>query len=361
MEDKNKELEILVDELKIFQSAFDNAFAHIIITDEDGHILYVNKSAEIITGFNRKEIIGKTPSLWGGQMSPDFYKNFWRIIKKEKKNFAGEIINKKKNGELYEVEIRVSPVLDDKNEIKFFVALERDITKEKAVDKAKTEFISLAAHQLRTPLASMSLASEMLLKGIVGDTTKEGKKYLKDIFSEIKDMTEMIKIFLDVSRVEINKFPIEKEPSSLFEIIEKTVQGIIPQIRHKKINLKKNYKKNLPTLNLDKKVMKIILENLLSNAIKYSNKNGNITLSVEEKSNKIIIEVKDDGIGIPSKEQDNLFTKMFRAENVSSIKSEGSGLGLYLVKNLVEQSGYEISFKSKENKGTTFYVSLPKE
>lgn len=358
--DKQKKLEGLVNDLKIVQLSMDNAFTHIVITDENGYILYANKSSEELTGYTKEELIGNRPSVWGGQMSSSFYENFWKIIKYEKRNFTGEIINRKKNGELYEAEIRVSPVLDDEGEAKFFVAIERDLTEQKEIDNAKSEFISLAAHQLRTPLATISIASDMLLRGIVGNTTKEGRKYLKNISNEIKDMTEMVRIFLDVSRVEMNKFPTEKENISLYDIVEKIVQEVMPQVKYKKINFKKSYKKSLPVLNLDKKIIGIILENLLSNAIKYSVKNGKITLSVEEKNNDFIMKVSDNGIGIPMKDQKKIFTKMFRAENASHIKSESSGLGLYLAKNLAEQNGYSLYFKSKENKGSTFIFSMPK-
>lgn len=355
----NKKLQNLVNDLKIYKLSMDNAFAHIVITDKNGIILYANKAAEEITNYNKNEIIGNTPALWGKQMSPSFYENFWKTIKKEKKNFAGEITNKRKNGEIYQAEIRVSPVLDNNGEVEFFVALERDITKEKQIEKAKTEFISLAAHQLKTPLTTISLTSEILLMGIDGDMSKENKKHLKNIFMEVKYMTQMIEIFLNISRVEMGKFPIETEEISLSYILDKTLQKILPLMKDKKISLKKDYKKNLPILNFDKKVMNIILENLLSNAIKYSPKNSEIILAVEEKINNLIIKVTDNGIGIPEHEQSKIFTKMFRADNVSSIKSEGSGLGLYLVKNLAEQSGYSVSFISKENKGTTFMLFIP--
>jgi signal transduction histidine kinase len=293
-------------------------------------------------------------------MPKEFYEEFWMTIKTEKKNYAGEITNKRKNGNLYQAEIRVSPVLDKEGEVEFFVALERDVTEEREMDKAKTEFISLAAHQLRTPLSTISLTTELLIKGIDGQMSKENKKYLKGIHSEVKDMAEMIDIFLNVSRIEMGKFPIETESISLYSVIDDIVSKISPQFKDKKIHFKKDYNKKIPVLNLDQKVMKIILENLLSNAIKYSPNNGKIVLGVEENTNDVIIKVSDNGIGIPLNQQNKIFTKMFRADNVTSIKSEGSGLGLYLVKNLATQSGFDVNFISKENEGTTFIVSIPK-
>ncbi len=353
-------LDNLDGDLKLLRSVIDNDFSHIIITDNNGHILYANKSSEKITGFTNEEIIGKTPTLWGKQMPSIFYENFWNTIKEKKSIFIGKITNQRKNGELYEAEIKVSPMLDNNGEIQFFVAIEKDITKEKEIDKAKNEFISLAAHELRTPLSTISLASEMLLRGIVGDVSKENKKYLKTIFMEIKDMAEMIEKILDFSQIEMGRFHIIKEPTKLFDIIEKSIHEVQANLKNKKISLKKDYKKNLPVINLDRKIMKIILENLLLNAIKYSPKGSGIIFGVEENKKNVIIKIKDNGIGIPKKDQPKIFTKLFRANNVFSIKTEGSGLGLYFVKNLIEQSNYKISFKSEENKGTTFFISIPK-
>jgi signal transduction histidine kinase len=292
-------------------------------------------------------------------MSHSFYKDFWKTIKEDKKAFSGEIKNKRKNGELYQAEIRVSPVLDKNGNVEFFVALERDITEQKEMEKAKTEFISLAAHQLKTPLTAISLTTEMLLKGIDGNMSNENKKHLKNIFMEVKDMAQLIEIFLNVSRVEMGKFPIQTEKVCLYEVIEKTANGIMPQMKAKKINFVKEYNENLPFLNLDRRVMNIILENLLSNALKYTLAKGTIKLCVEINSKNALIKVIDSGIGIPIQEQSKIFQKMFRTSNASSIKSEGSGLGLYLIKNLAKQRGYDISFVSVEKEGTTFILSIP--
>lgn len=353
------ELEYLDGNLKLLRSVIDGSFSHIIITDIDGHILYANKSSEEITGFSKEEMIGKTPALWGKQMPNAFYENFWNTIKRDKKDFIGNIVNQRKNGELYEAEIKVSPMLDNNGNITFIVALEKDITKEAKIDREKTEFIALAAHELRTPLTTISLTAEMLYRGIVGDISKENKKYLKTIHDEVKGMALMIEKFLDFSQVEMGKFHISNEPAKLFDILEKSVSDIQTQIKIKKIIIEKSYKKNLPILNTDKKVVQMIIENLLLNAIKYSPNNNLISITVEEGENNLYIRIKDNGIGIPEKDQSKIFTKMFRAENVFKIKSEGSGLGLYFVKNLVEQLGFTISFISKENIGTTFLITIP--
>lgn len=358
--EKRERLEKLVENLKILQLGVDNAFTHVVITNENGIVLYANKAAANVTGFEIEEMLGRTTSLWGRQMSAEYYKKFWKIIKEDKQTFAGEITNRRKNGQKYDAEIRVSPILDNKGEVKFFVAIERDITKEKEIDRAKTEFISLAAHQLRTPLTTLSLTSEMLLSGVFGDIPEEGRNQLSTMSLGIRDMAEMIETFLDVTKIEMRKFPIELKPLRLSQVIERTVSEILPQIKEKKLAFKGNFKENSIVLNLDKKVMHVILENILSNCVKYTPSGGEIGLYTEEKSDGVIIKISDTGIGIPADQQSKIFTKMFRAENVTEIKSEGSGLGLYLAKNLADQSGYKLSFESKTGKGTTFFFSIPK-
>jgi PAS domain S-box-containing protein len=356
--------------------AFDDALLlsiadGILVTDTVGKITYINKALEELCGMKSSELLNHDLD----EKIP-FFDELGRRVSKEKRPLYMALDTDKKNNELavstattfhliHKKDKRIVPLsissapLVINGDIKGAVVVWRDITQEKEIEKAKSEFISLASHQLRTPLTTISLTTEMLMKGMVGDMSKENKKYLKKIFKEVKNMTEVIQTFLNISRIEMGKFEIELKPVKLFEIMEEIVEEILPQINNKKIYFKKQYNKNLPTINLDKRVIRIILENLLSNAIKYSKPDGQITLLTKKTGNYVIIEVSDNGIGIPKKDQDKIFTKMFRARNASEHANVSSGLGLYLVKNLAEQSGYKISVKSKEDKGTTFSISLP--
>ncbi|MDD5721324.1 MAG: PAS domain S-box protein [Candidatus Pacebacteria bacterium] len=356
--------------------AFDDALLlsiadGILVTDTIGRITYINKALEGLCGMKSSELLHHDLDE-----SIPFFDEFKRRVPRDKrpiyialdaekrKEFSSVAksatfyLANKKSKRLIPLSISSAPLVID-GSVRGAIGVWRDITNEKEINKAKDEFLSLAAHQLRTPLTTISLTTEMLMKNVVGDINKENRKYLKSIFKEVKNMTEMVQTFLNISRIEMGKFEIKPKPVKLFEEIEEIAEAVLPQINHKKVRFKKKYDKNLPTLNLDRRVFRIILENLLSNAIKYSRLNGQITLLAKETSNNAIIQVTDNGIGIPKKDQDKIFTKMFRAKNVSEIKSNGSGLGLYLVKNLAEQNGYKVSVKSKEGKGTTFSISLP--
>jgi PAS domain S-box-containing protein len=371
-EQKLREYGQRMEEGKAFDDALLLSIADgILVTDTVGKITYTNKALEKLCGMKSSELLHQDLD----EKIP-FFDELDRRVPKEKRPLYIALDNDKKNNELKVATATTFHLINKKNKrivplsissaplminggIKGAVVVWRDITLEKEIDKAKSEFISFASHQLRTPLTTISLTTEMLMKDIVGDINKENKKYLKNIFKEVKNMTEMIQTFLNIYRIEMGKFDIRLKPVKLFEVVEEIVEEMLPQIHNKKIYFKKQYNKNLPTLNLDRRVIRIILENFLSNAIKYSKPDGQITLLIKKISNNILMEVSDNGIGIPKKDQDKIFTKMFRARNVSEHANVSSGLGLYLVKTLAEQSGYKISVKSKEGKGTTFSISLP--
>lgn len=357
---KEKEkLDIMADDLKKFKLAVDNVSEHIIITDIDAKVIYANQAVEKITGFTQKEIIGKNPSLWGKQMEDDFYKNFWKTIKEDKKIFSGEITNKRKNGEIYTAVVQVVPILNKKNEVIFFVGLERDVTQEREVDKAKTEFVSLASHQLRTPLTSIGWYAEMLLSGDAGRLTKKQKIFIDEIYQGNKRMSDLVGALLNVSRIELGTFPIDPELIDLKKISKRIIKELKPLSKEKKIKISEKYNMELTKVNVDPKLIGIVFQNLLSNALKYTPEKGKINLSITQQGTYILVKVEDNGYGIPVKEQDKIFQKLYRAQNVQAKDVEGTGLGLYIIKSIVETGGGKIWFESVENKGTIFHVTIP--
>jgi signal transduction histidine kinase len=236
----------------------------------------------------------------------------------------------------------------------------RDITKEKEVDKAKTEFVSLASHQLRTPLSTVNWYSEMLLTGDVGEVTPDQKKYLEEIYHGNQRMVDLVNTLLDVSRIEMGTFIVESKATNMTKLAQGVIDEHKLQISEKKIKFTHVFNKNIPFIQADPKILRMVIQNLLSNAIKYTPQGGKIEVSISlVKGNGILLKVSDTGYGIPKDQQNKIFTKLFRADNVIGKDTEGTGLGLYIAKSIVEQSGGKIWFESDENKGTTFYVTLP--
>lgn len=234
-----------------------------------------------------------------------------------------------------------------------------DVTEQKRLDQAKTEFVSLASHQLRTPLATIRWYTEMLLSGDVGDMTPKQKEYVENLFSVDKEMIGLVDALLNVSRIEMGTLPVEQKDTNVEELTESILLELGPQIAEKKIKIEKNYHSSLTNIQSDPKLLRIVIQNLISNAVKYTPDDGSITITLEESGREKKIIVSDTGFGIPKDAQERIFTKLFRADNVRKLsESQGTGLGLYLVKSIVETLGGTIRFVSEENKGSTFTITL---
>lgn len=347
-----------MEELQQFRLAVDNASDHIIITDPDAKILYANKGVSKITGYSKEELIGSTPALWGGQMPKAFYENMWRTIKVEKKSFVGELTNKRKDGQLYEAEFSVSPILNDAGEIIYFVGVERDVTTAKKIEKSKNEFVSLASHQLRTPLTAINWYAEMLLSGDAGKLNDKQLEYVSELEGSSRRMTDLVSALLNVSRIDLGTFTINPKPTDIIKISKGVLKDLFIKISDKKIKIIEEYEK-LPEINADPNLVTIILQNLVTNAVKYTPELGTVKIGIKEEGEYVLIAVEDNGYGIPLYQQDRIFQKFFRADNIVPVETDGNGLGLYMVKQIVDSAGGSISFTSKEGEGTIFIVKIP--
>lgn len=328
-------------------------------------IVFVSPAFETLWGMPRKTLY-TNPRAWIDRIHPEDKK----IISEHFDAFL-------KNQSLFNVEYRVirpdkqiitihhlgERVLDANSRVMRIVGVARDITIEKNVDKAKTEFVSLASHQLRTPLTSVSWYTEMLLSGDAGRLSREQKKYLKEVYSGNKRMIALVNALLNVSRLELGTFAIEPKQVDVIALAKSAIQEQKQLIRVKKITLSSVYPQKPLIAQADEKLLYIVLQNLLSNAIKYTPREGFITfeLTRDEKKNNYLLTFSDTGYGIPKHQQARIFSKLFRADNIIDKEIEGTGLGLYIVKSILDRAGGKIWFKSKENKGSTFFVSLPME
>ncbi len=236
----------------------------------------------------------------------------------------------------------------------------QDVTKEMEIDKAKTEFVSLASHQLRTPLSAINWYTEMLLAGDAGSINDDQKKYLNEIYNGNHRMVELVNALLNVSRLDLGTFAVEPEPTNLIALAGSVTDEQRSTVAEKKINLVTNFDTKIPVIPLDKKLIRIVFQNLLSNAVKYTPNGGQVEFTLMLQKDEVLAKVSDTGYGIRKSQQDKIFTKLFRADNVREKDTEGTGLGLYLVKAIVEDAVEgRIWFESEENKGSTFFVTLP--
>ena len=345
----------------------------IVSQDLDGTVLSWNHGAEDLYGYSPEEVVGKSIKIIIPEDKHKEYEDIMNttITAPMVKIEHYQTIRKKKDGTLVEVAISVSPIKDSDQKVVGLSVITLDITKEKQIDKAKTEFVSLASHQLRTPLSSINWYTEMLLSGDAGKLNDEQKKYLEEVYTGNQRMVSLVNALLNVSRLELGTFIVEPELINLIVLIQDVVKEQKPQIDEKKLNFIEKHSDNLPKINVDPRLIRIVFQNLLSNAVKYTPENGTISFNINFIKNgenadgkkvdedSIAISISDTGYGIPENQQNKVFSKLFRADNIRAKETEGTGLGLYIVKAVVENSGGKIWFESAEDKGTTFYITLP--
>lgn len=226
-------------------------------------------------------------------------------------------------------------------------------------NRMKSEFVSIVSHQLRSPLSNLKWVIELLMSGRIASVTKKQLEYLKILKENNKRMEDLVSDLLIVSRIEQGRFPLKKEKISLKDLTEKTIKdmGIFSKASNVEINFKAEG--NPPQITSDPLQIKLVIENLLDNAIRYVKGKGRVVIKLEKRKENLYFEIKDNGVGIPKDDQKYLFQRFFRSSNVLKQQTEGSGLGLYITKSIIEKSGGKIGFQSQEGVGSTFWFILP--
>jgi len=234
-----------------------------------------------------------------------------------------------------------------------------DIHEQKELDRMKTEFLSLASHQLRSPLSNLKWYIDFLLKRRSSELSDEVQGYLQKMYRRNQDMIELVNTLLNLSRLEMGRLQVSKEQTDVAALVDSVVEELEPEAHDKNIKLDQSLTGDL-TFSTDGKLVRIILQNLLSNALRYTPAGGSVFVRGSASSSLVRIEVQDTGAGIPPEEQSRIFSKLYRASNAKEIEANGNGIGLYMCKSLAEGLGGSITFTSKLNEGTSFVVELPR-
>lgn len=360
LREKVREAEREAENVKKFYEAAEAAAEQIIITDADGGILYANKAAQQITGYPVRDIIGKRPSLWGKQMSDAFYVAMWKSIKDEKKTFHGEIKNRRKDGREYFADLYISPIFDANNNVKFFVGIERDITKERELEKLRVDFLVLASHQLCTPLSGIKWLIETLNRAILGPVTPRQKEYLNQIYRVNERMIKLVFDMLNALRLDSGVTAPKRERISVAGLYEEALVMMASAAKDRGVVLRNAVGKRAGMMmETDAVMLRNIIECFVSNAIQYSSSGQEVILDAQEEAAAVTLSVQDSGIGIPAVEQEKIFERFYRASNAKKMRPDGTGLGLYIAAMLAKRIGAEISFISEECKGSSFRVRVP--
>lgn len=235
-------------------------------------------------------------------------------------------------------------------------------------NRMKSEFINIVSHQLRSPLTNLRWTIDILMSKKTKKTKKQEEEYLETLQKNSLRMIELVNDLLTVSRIQEGTLPLKKEEFHLEDVAKELAQRCRPFAEASEMEIDLRFEQNLPALIGDPLRIKSVVENLLNNAIRYAfeeekdhrKEKKKIEIIIKKRGAKnLYFEIKDNGIGIPKEDQKHIFRKFFRARNVLNRKAKGSGLGLYIAKSIIEKSKGKIGFLSEENKGTTFWFTLP--
>ncbi|MCK4454306.1 PAS domain-containing protein [Candidatus Parcubacteria bacterium] len=347
-EEKNKTLSII----------HNFADGLLVLNDKD-EISLINPRAEIFFNIKNQDLIGKSilelDSFPKFKFLVEIFRDSFSLLNKNKKILRREF----KIQEDLILEISILPIMKEKRKSGTLVIF-HDITREKRIENMKTEFVSLAAHQLRTPLSGIKWALKMFLEGNLGKITGKQKKFIKGSYDANEKMIFLINDLLNVTSIEEGKYLLKKSLVDIKDIVQLSVNSYQKEIKTKKIKFDLiEPKRKLPKVMADREKIILVVENLLENAVRYTKPGGKIMIALKKAKKEIEFSIEDNGTGIPQDQQERMFTKFFRASNVVRIDTEGRGLGLYITKNIIEAHKGRIWFKSKEDRGTKFYFTLP--
>ncbi len=340
----------------------------VLTTDAAGVITDGNEAASRLLGFNREELVTKTATEMmkihhqKGMVSNESHPV--TVTLRDKTTFRAppsmHLTIIRKDQTLLPVMLMVTPLMQE-TALLGSIIIFLDVTEERQTDYMKSEFISLASHQLRTPLSSLRWYLELL----TGDTdvklTDEQKEYLSEVQKASSQMASLLDTLLRVARLDEGGVMMERKNVDVIDLLERLFDEIRQGNHDKKLGFISTLPKQPMMMDTDPVLLPIVVQNLVTNAMKYSPQGGNITLGISEDATSVHITVADQGVGIPPEEQARVFEKFFRAKNIRHMLTSGTGLGLYLSKRIMDTLGGHLTFVSEQGKGTTFTATIPKQ
>ena len=323
----------------------------LLVFDKNSRVILFNPRAEMFFEVIEANVLGKSilelsryerlspvVSLLGGGIKP---------IEKQELDIKGNLI----------IEVTSVPITHNREKINTLVIV-HDVTREKLSDKMKSDFVTLAAHQLRTPTSAIKWSLESLIEEEHGKITEDQRDIIQKAYNTNDKVIELVRDLLDVAQIEEGKYLNKLTFANLEDVIKSVLNTRTEEITRKKLHVEFE-RVEIPRLMLDTEKMDMAIGNILDNAIRYTKQGGKIIIRLENNNKEIGLQIQDNGVGIPLGEQERVFSKFFRGSNVMKMETEGTGLGLYISKNIIEAHGGRIWFESKERQGTIFFIVLP--
>lgn len=375
VEERTKDLEYAVQKLERLNKAANEAKTQdeallssigegVIALDMEGRIILINRLAESMLGSNGRSWIGEkffeTTHVQGMNGAPLVLEERPSFIALKSGAPVSAVLNfLRNNGARLPVAVVATPVILD-GAVTGAVIVFRDITREQEIEKLRIDFLTIASHQLRTPLSGTKWLIETLKRGVAGKITKRQKEYLDQIYSINERMIKLVFDMLNVLHLESGALEIKKKRVSAAKMFGKPSKGIVAAAKERQIKLRSTWDCDECMIDTDPELFQNILDSLFSNAVNYSLPGQEVVFGITEEADATTFSLKDSGIGIPKDEQKRIFERFFRAANAKELKPEGTGLGLYIASILAEKIGATISFESEEGKGSMFYVRISK-
>jgi two-component system sensor histidine kinase VicK len=350
-------------ELRNIVSSLDDA---VVGYSKDFEVLNFNPAAERLFGVPQKDIIGHKITPRDVQHAPlrlltqVVFPSLAPVMVPRNEGNGASVIDITFDDPALELRVTTAPLRDDSGNLLGFVKIIRDRTREISLLKSKTEFITIASHQLRTPMTEISWALESLASSPSVD--EQTHTTLDSTLKAARSLIKVTEDILNIAKIEEGRFGYKFQQADIADFVEKTMEQVLPLAKQAGISMYFDRPNEpLPPITIDPQKLSIVLVNLLENAVRYNTPKGEVTVRLEKLADNpfVKISVKDTGIGIPSEEIGKLFGKFFRADNAIKYQTRGSGLGLFIARNIVRSHGGQMGAESELNRGSVFYFTLP--
>jgi PAS domain S-box-containing protein len=335
----------------------------IIAIDRSWRITLWNHAAEMMTGWTAAEAVGRsfrdTVKLvheLNGTENIGFIEE--TMLFGRANQMASDTLLIRRDGSKMPVADSAAPIYGGNGAVHGAIIVFRDVSADRDLARAREEMHALTSHQLQSPVTVIKYAASMLLDGTAGPISAQHRELIEQIARAAENMSHLTSMLLEASRAESGTIGVSSHPVSLEEVVGPILDDVAPDAAQRRITIERALSPSLPLVKADASIIEMGLRNLLANALKYTPPNGRVRVSTALEGKEFIIAVADTGIGVPEKERAELFKKFFRASNAREARADGTGLGLYVVKSLMEQAGGDVRYTPAEQ-GSVFSLVIP--